>query len=461
MNKKEIEIQEQGILPFDTDTELAVLSTLMRYNEKISVYDDLLNVELFYYEKERAMYRCIDGVVSEGGITDINSLYAYAQSHSLNYPIDKQDFINILSYCSKATLEQDIIRLRNMSRRRRMWRVLQEYSRNVLDMTSDMDDTVGDLMVTVGDSLDESGNSGIVSNDETLKGIRRIVDENKKDNGRKNFLATGFKLFDEHYLLRPDTMTVIAAFTSVGKSTLALNIVQNVAKQGVPCAYYSLEMSSTELVSRMLSNDANLTSSTILNKPLSDEQVQRVDNAIRVNGGLPVYYDDRSTVDFNRTVRSIRKMVKTKNVRLVVIDYLQIYAQQTEDMEQSISFMARTAKNVAKELGIAVIVISQLNRSALHPSMKMLRGSGQIEESADNVVLIDRPDAYPDNKVKSYEGQFKNVSVTGTAKLILSKGRGVGTGAEIVTFDGAHTRFCEYEVADAGHYEEQDEALPF
>ena len=154
-------------------------------------------------------------------------------------------------------------------------------------------------------------------------------------------------------------------------------------------------------------------------------------------------------------------MVKTKGVRLVVIDYLQIYAQLTEDMEQSISYMARTAKNVAKELGIAVILISQLNRSALHPSIKMLRGSGQIEESADNVVLIDRPDAYPDNKVTKYEGEFKDVSVKGTAKLILSKGRGVGTGAELVAFDRFHTRFKKIETVEAGHYEEQDEALPF
>ena len=73
--KQEIKY-EQGVLPFDTDTEFAVLSSLMMYNEKLSVYDDLLSTELFYYEKEKAIFRCIDGVVNEGGITDINSLYA-------------------------------------------------------------------------------------------------------------------------------------------------------------------------------------------------------------------------------------------------------------------------------------------------------------------------------------------------------------------------------------------------
>jgi replicative DNA helicase len=149
-------------------------------------------------------------------------------------------------------------------------------------------------------------------------------------------------------------------------------------------------------------------------------------------------------------------------VRLVVIDYLQIYAQVADDPEKSISYMARTAKNIAKELGIAIILISQLNRSALHPSLNMLRGSGQIEESADNVVLIDRPDAYPDNKVTKYEGQFSDSPVKGTAKLILAKGRGVGTGSQLVKFKGEYTQFSEIpKPDDTGHYEEQDEELPF
>jgi replicative DNA helicase len=123
--------------------------------------------------------------------------------------------------------------------------------------------------------------------------------------------------------------------------------------------------------------------------------------------------------------------------------------------------MARTAKNVAKEMGVPVIALSQLNRSALHPSLKMLRGSGQIEESADNVVLIDRPEAYPDNKVTKYEGDFANSSIKDTAKLILAKGRGVGTWSTLVGFEAQYTRFFDFYQAKAGEYQEQSNALPF
>lgn len=462
MTKKQNELEQdfQRIQPHDVDTERAVLSSLIMYNDKFSKYGDLLDVNLFYYEKERAIFRCIDGVINSGSVTDINSLYAYSQSHDIGYQLFKGDFAEVVTNLNRMTLEQDIMRLCELSRRRMCFEVLYRASQNVLVLTNEMDTELSEVMNYIGELQSGSVNCGITTNDEAMDGVIKTVDDNRTNRGRA--LHTGFKLFDERYLLRPNTMTVIAAFTSVGKSTLAMNILENVAASGVPCANYSLEMSCAELASRMISKDADLSASEIMNRRLNDEKVIKVKEAINKKTGLPIYYDDRSTADFNRTLRSIRKMVKTKGVKLVVIDYLQIYAQVKDDAEESLGYMARSAKNLAKELGISIILISQLNRSGLHPTIKMLRGSGQIEESADNVVLIDRPEAYPDNKVTKYEGEFKNCSIKGTAKLILAKGRGVGTGSALVAFDSKHVRFSEFnEPKEAGNYEEQEEALPF
>lgn len=457
---KQVDINEQHMQPFDTDTEWAVLATLMHYNDKYSLFADLLDESLFYYEKEKAIFKCIVGVINSGNITDINSLWNYAQSNDVGYSLLRNDFVDILSSSNKVTIEQDIYRLRDMEKRRKCWRFLQESSQRMLDLTCNLYDEINTAMTLMGEVQGDTGTDGIISDSDTLDEIGRDIDANRQ--GKKNGFRTGFELFDSKYLLRPETLTVIAAFTSVGKSALALNIVQSVAASGVPCAYYSLEMSRKELASRRISKAADLTASTIINQALTDEQATKTKTVIRKSKGLPIYYDDRATVDFNSTMRSIRVMVNTRDVRLVVIDYLQIYAQVADDPEKSISYMARTAKNIAKELGIAIILISQLNRSALHPSLNMLRGSGQIEESADNVVLIDRPDAYPDNKVTKYEGQFSDSPVKGTAKLILAKGRGVGTGSQLVKFEGKYTRFSEIpKPDDAGHYEEQDEELPF
>lgn len=458
--KNKTNIWEQKTLPHDEETEHAVLSALIVYNDKFNQYGDILEPNLFYQEKEKAIFRCVAGVINDGGVTDVNSLWNYSQSHDVGYELFRNDFVEVIQKLNKVTIEQDIMRLREMGRRRLCWRLLQETSQRFLDLTVDFDDEIGVLTNIVGEVMSETGSNGIVSNDETLDELMENVENNRK--GIRHSLTTGYRLFDEKYLLRPEMLTVIAAFTSVGKSALALNIIHSVARQGVPCAYYSLEMSRMELASRCISKDAGMTSSSIMNKSLSDDKVKKLADAIKGEKGLPIYYDDRSTVNFDRTIRSIRTMVKTKDVRLVVIDYLQVYAQQSDDQEKSISYMARTAKNVAKELGICIILISQLNRSALHPTIKMLRGSGQIEESADNIVLIDRPEAYPDNKVSKYEGEFKDSSIFGTAKLILAKGRGVGTGSQLVAFDKEHTLFHEIQKPeDAGHNDDQEEPMPF
>jgi replicative DNA helicase len=154
-------------------------------------------------------------------------------------------------------------------------------------------------------------------------------------------------------------------------------------------------------------------------------------------------------------------LAKTKGIKLAVIDYLQIYTQGSDDTEKETAYMARAAKNIAKETGIAIVVLSQLNRNGLHPSIKMLRGSGQIEESADNIVLIDRPEAYPDNKVTKFEGKYKESSIKGTAKLILAKGRGTKTDSYIVSFNGEFTRFADIQKPTENKVYEQTEDLPF
>ena len=457
--KREVNLSEQRQLPHDLDTENAVMATLMRYNEKYQQYSDLLGSELFYYEREKVMYKCIEGVINDGHITDINSLYEYSQAHDMGYKLERYDFVNIIQLVSLATLEQDIKRLRDMGRRRTCWLLLQQSSQKVLDLMSNFDDEVNGVISAVGEMQAGISDEGVSTFGDALVEIKEQVINNVK--GKQQALTTGFKLFDEHYLLRPQTLTIIAAFPAVGKSALALNIAEAIGKQGIPSAYYSMEMGKSELVSRSISKEADLPAYVIMNRPLNRAQRERLDEVMANNKDMPIYFDDRSTISFDKVLRSIRRLVKTKGIRLAIIDYLQIFNQTSDDEEQGMSYMARMCKNIAKETGIAVIALSQLNRSAAHPSLRMLRGSGQIEESADNVVLIDRPEAYPDNKVKKYEGEFKDSSIEGTAKLILAKGRGVGVGSSLVAFSGKHTRFSEIVTADAGNYEEQTEDLPF
>ena len=449
-------IGDTVLLPHDRETEHIVLGTLMMYNEEYQKYSDLLGVELFYDKVEQRAYKCIEGVIKDGKIANIPSLLEYAERHEIQLVDDNglmddmkmKDnrcmFLDIFMNGNIRTLEQDIMRLRYMSKQRRMWLFLQQTSRDAIDPTVNIDDVLKKCETALTDLQDDIiRDDGVNSFKEYSDKMRDIVSDNAE--GKKQCLVTGFRLFDEHYLIRPKALTVIAAFTSVGKSSLAMNIAVNVAKNGVGVAYYSLEMGGTELISRVIARDMGLPSSVILNDVLNEWQLQMFDRVIGQIKNLPIYIDERSTLSFDRTIRSIRSMVKTRNVRLAIIDYLQIYSQGVENQEQQLAMMVRTAKNVAVELDIPIIVLSQLSRGGAHPAINMMRGSGQIEETADNIVLIDRPEAYPDNKVTKYEGEFEDKTIKDTAKLILSKGRGVGTGCSLVGFQSKYTYFFDMD----------------
>lgn len=442
-------IGEQQVQPHSVETEIAVLATLMRYNEKFNEYSDMLNAEMFYTEINQSIYQCIAGVISQNTITDVKALVDYANTHELNFKLGELDFLNIVKFTSVETLEQDIQRIRRMWKQRILWVQLQLASQKVLDPMEDFDEVVNNTMNSLSDVQSDTADNGIYSFDDSIDELVEIVNDNAQ--GKKKSLTTGFKLFDDYFLLRPTTLTIIAAFTGVGKSSLAMNIATKVAGEGEPTAYYSLEMGKSELAARAISGKAGISSSVIVNCKLENFQLQQFDKAVGETKGLPIYIDERATVSFDNTVRSIRTLVRTKGIKLAVIDYLQIYSQVGDNVESSLAYMARAAKNIAKECKIAVILLSQLSRGKEHPDIKQLRGSGQIEESADNIVLIDRPEAYPNSNIR-YEGDFSDQDTHGTAKLILAKGRGVGVGTSLVGFDGRFTQF--YELDDKPNVED-------
>lgn len=435
-------IGEAQLQPNDKNTECSVLATLMKYNERFSEFSDRLNVELFYNEINKCIYECIAGVISDGYIADLNSLLNYAKTHNLKHKLESFDFLDLVKFVSYDTIEQDIERLRKMWKQRKLWVHLQLASQNVLDPMTNFDEVINETMNVLGDIQSDTADNGIYSFDESIDELKEIVNDNA--DGKRSSLKTGFALFDDKFLLRPRTLTVIAAFTGVGKTSLAMNIGVNTAKEGNGVGIYSLEMGKSELVARIISAKAGITSSVIVNCKLTEIQLQQFDKAIGATKGLPIYIDERATVSFDDTIRSIRALVKTKGIKLAIIDYLQIYAQVGNSAEASLGYMARAAKNIAKECGIAVILLSQLARGKEHPDIRQLRGSGQIEESADNIVLIDRPESVPNSTIK-YEGEFSDQDTHGTAKLILAKGRGVGIGNSLVGFDGRFTQFYDLD----------------
>lgn len=451
-----------GEMPHNVGMEHTLLGTLTRHHELMGRLGDIIDEDLFYYDTEKAIFRTIKGLIAEGSKTSTNLMVDYARTHDVGCELHAKDFAPLNITPNLDTLMDEVERLRLMERQRRAWHVLQEAAALAIDPTASLGDTLSEAVETLGDITREINDKGFASFREAVAELTGIVDDNRA--GKERSLHTGYALFDQRHLLRPGTLTVIAAFTSVGKSALAMNIAVNVAKGGAPTAYYSLEMGKAELAARAVSPAIGIPASVIANEALSEAGFRRYAAAAPGIGELPIYIDERSTVSFDATVSSIRMMAKTKGVRLVIIDYLQIYTQTTDNVEASLGQMARAAKNVAIETGAAVILLSQLNRSSDTPSLKMLRGSGQIEESADNVVLIDRPGAYPDGPGKFKAGKFKGEDAEGKATLVLAKGRGVGTDERLVSFTPDCTLFADImtqEDIEKAKPKEETDNLPF
>lgn len=467
--KEQDELIKNGlaILNFnDKDAELSVISTIIKHNERWEEVSDILTEDVFYDQKNKAVFKCLQGVLKSGGIADIGALFEYSKTHPEKSEV--LEYYDFLSYneVNPIAFEQNVGRIVRYWKHRKTWELTQIFANRVQDPTEDITQLIAELQESVKNVGSRQNTETLRSMADVAKEAIEIVDINRR--GGAKYLRSGYQMIDDAFMLRETTLTIIAAFSSVGKSALAMNISENVANTGKAVAYYTKEMADVELFMRVASGKANNYANTLMNKRLNDVPYNDFIMAVRRIEHLPIYFDQGATTTFEKTIRSIREVVKKKDVKLVVIDYLQIFAQTANGSEESaLGYMARELKNVAKELKIAVIALSQISRPVkgagnttdLHPRMRSLRGSGQLEESADSVILIDRPEVFGSEGV-SFEGKYKGKETAGHAVLTIAKAR---AGAEVrewlVKFDGAHTQYIDCYDKDGNYIKDKQMKL--
>jgi replicative DNA helicase len=302
---------------------------------------------------------------------------------------------------------------------------------------------------------------------QAVKLLRHDIQERIEGRGEQG-MNTGLHIFDSRWGWHTGDLIVMAGRTSQGKSTLAMTIARNMAMNGIPSVYYSLEMGAKQLTARMMARDCQLTSSRMLYDKLNDDELTRFDKASEGYKQLPIYYDDKSKTSFSRICTSIRAMVRQHGVRVAYIDYLQILvnSSKTDNRESLLGDMARDLKRLAVELNICIVAVSQLSRSKdkPEPTLAELRGSGQIEEACDVAVLVYRPFVYGIERYK--DGRL----TVDTAQLTIAKGRNIGLAQEVVAFNGELTYFYDIKekteqerMADATNkpWAKQSDTLPF
>lgn len=411
-----------------------------------------ITASMFYQPQHAAIYSIMTDLYWGGAEIDLSSVslgYSRTSEGAANIGL----VLSLLEYKSTATLQSNIQEVEELYKRRKIRELALKLSDIGVSREQGVEEAVEEAVEGIK-KLDDNPDTNIASFAEVLQDVQRAVKANQTG-GIKPGLMTGFSSIDNRGGFQLSDLVIIAADSSQGKTSFAIDIAVNAAKTGVPIAVYSMEMRQTQLAARALSQGAEVNSRLILNERLNSGELERIDKSIAELRNLPIYFDDNSTTSINKVYSSLRTLKRRKGVKMAIIDYLQILStnQRVANLETFYGEVARSLKNLAKELDMCIVLLSQLSRSYDNPepNLSRLRGSGQINEAADMTFLLYRPEIYG----KQYSGAYRNTDTKGTALIQCAKGRNVGIYSFVCNFDAEHTHFYDRTTMDRAYMEEQ------
>ncbi|MBF1559294.1 MAG: AAA family ATPase [Prevotella salivae] len=440
----------------DKACEDVLVGSILADNNAFNNVRDILSDDCFFDNFNKAVYRAIIAVTEHGNVADIISVKAELESKRVQF-----DLMALMSLTDHYTINirQYAIRLKDLATRRRLTQIAQRLLINSYTEENPIEQVTQQTTDDIA-ALFSSDVSEVMVLRDGIKKVNTIINQNLQDTHQLTGSPTGFEELDKKMGgLQCSDLTIIAAESSIGKTSLSLSIALNAAKYGEKIAVYSMEMKAEQLTARIMAMESGVSSSKILYARLDGGQLQQIEKGVGKIENLNIFFDDRSTSSIDTILSSIRYMVMKYKVKGAIIDYLQILNVNMKNVnkEQAMGDVARRLKNIAKELDIWVIALSQLSRDKENPipTLARLRDSGQIAEAADNVILIYRPEFY--GKL-SYPSDFASASVQGTALIHLAKGRNVGTTKFICGFSAPTTLF--YNLQNVPTKAEQNNTTP-
>lgn len=426
------------VLPHNEDSEKIVLGSILLDTNAFSEISPFVTSEMFYNTSHQEIYKNILALIKRGKSPDIVLL-------SEKYREDHEAIMKLvdISNCFSNDYLDHAYNVQEKYLRREMWRIGTKLANDALSNRKEIETLVIDLQNKISSLNQNVSQSEISTFRDALKCVYKQIESNL--NGEH---LTGTDSGFEHINkatggLQKSDLIIIAGETSQGKTSLALSIIEKGAKTGEGVAIYSMEMKKEQLTARILSMNSGIPSNEILFSQLDSNYLKLLDVGVNQIEDLPIYFDDNSTSNIDKIISSIRTMKIKYNISGAVIDYLQILNvnQKSQNKEQAMGDVARRLKNLAKDLDIWVIALSQLNRDNTNPipNLNRLRDSGQIAEAADIVMFVYRPEVYN----KFYPQPFVNYSTHGTAMIDIAKGRNIGLLKFICSFDSKTTHFLD------------------
>lgn len=431
-------VSELRLPPHSVESEQAVLGGLLLDNSAFDRIADMLGEGDFYRRQHRLIFRAIERMIMSNNPADALTV-ADALADDLE-DCGGQAYLGNLAVNAGSTA--NIRRYAEIVKERATRRRLAELCSVAQDAlfspaATPTPEIVGKLEAGLS-GLAQRG--GAVSRDigTILTAVMERVDTlYKSDGNHLTGLSTGFYDLDEKTAgFQPGDLIVIAGRPSMGKTAIAMNIVEHVAKSGTTAAVFSLEMSDMQLVQRLLGSVARVNQHALRTGRLNDDDWNRITDGVGKLSDAPIVIEETNYLTAAELRARARRIARTSNLGLIVVDYLQLMATSGKNnRNEEVGDITRAMKTLAKELNVPVIALSQLNRGLesrpnKRPVMSDLRDSGNIEQDADVICFLYREEVYDEETLNK-----------GVAELIIGKQRNGPTGTVRLSFRADITRF--------------------
>ncbi|MCL0063439.1 replicative DNA helicase [Peptococcaceae bacterium] len=437
--KKDNFFQEQE-LPQSIDAEQAVLGSILLDKESIYKVMEIINPDDFYSESHRRIYKAMLNLADRDQPIDMITVSEELKKNGSLEKAGGASYIALLA--GVVPTARNVEHYAHIVEEKSLKRMLIQLSIKVSAMSYEERD-VHKLIDQAEEALIELRNryqsKNLTAVNDILVQLFEQIEKMQQNRGKLTGISTGFIDLDNITCgLQNGDLIVLAARPSMGKTTLGLMIALNAAvRLNVPTAIFSLEMSKTQLVQRMLCAEAMVDQQKLRAGFLKDEDWLRLTQAGENLSHAPLYIDDTAILSPREILAKARNLKKDKNLGLIVIDYMQLMQgnRRAENRQQEISDISRSLKGIAKELNVPVLALSQLSRAVeqrqnKRPIMPDLRESGSIEQDADVVMFIYRDEYYNPESEKA-----------GIAEIIIAKQRNGPVGKVELGFIKECTKF--------------------
>ena len=453
--------------PQAIDMEEAVLGALMLEKDALTAVVDILSPGSFYKDAHGLIYEAILDLFNAGEPIDLLTVVNQLRKNGSLELAGGVIFITELTskVSSASNIEYHARIITEQAMKRDMIKISSEIQKEAFEDTTD----VFELLDKMEQSLFEISENNIKKNYVDMRSImREAITELEGKKGQKDGLTgvpSGFTALDRVTSgWQKSDLVIIAARPAMGKTAFVLSVLRNAAvDHDRPVAIFSLEMSSIQLVNRLISSEAELDSEKIKKGNLADYEWQQLIHKTGKLTSAPLFVDDTPSLSILELRAKCRRLKAQNDVQLIVIDYLQLMSGDSKggnggNREQEISSISRALKKIAKELSVPVIALSQLSRAVetrggdKRPQLSDLRESGAIEQDADIVMFLYRPEYY--GITEDEDGN----NTAGVGEVIIAKHRNGSLENVKLRFIGKYTKFTDLEM-NVPYQQQPQEAL--